>query len=316
MLPPTWTDAGDIDLEAQVVAPVSFIGNGPAECEVPSCGKNNFLKTTGVRFTSTGFLTLGTARLWHQGEDVKNYACCGLKPNPRFDPDPEVAFTKTEALLPLQEGGVDYDRTFYYATINVTDVKNEYPGNSDDDKDDRRSEAGDRLEDYADDNPGCSWADFCADSVVGVYGPGINTGGQSRNKLARFNFLPLGPISPSDVDGLRASDTGFARYTNDDHLAVTNYANVDAGIHELAHGLGRVHADTACGGDDDGQHGEDLTPNGRGSLYDVGLDINTFAPVASAGLGSLNGTIPEVVDSMSYCTDKTDGPTAGRSGAR
>ena len=184
VLPPEWTNAGKIDLEAQVVAPFGFIGNGPAECEVPSCGKNNTLKTTSVPFTSTGFLTLGTARMWHEG-DVKDYACCGLKPNPRFDPQPKVAFTKTEALLPLQEGGLVYDRGSYYATINITGIKNEYS-----DKKERRSEALDRLEDYADDNPGCSWANFCADSVMGVYGPEINSGGSSRNKLAQFTRPP------------------------------------------------------------------------------------------------------------------------------
>ena len=165
-------------------------------------------------------MTLGTARLWYQGEDVTDFKCCGLKPNPRFDPDPEVALSLAEQLLPLQEGGLDYDRGSYYATINVTDIKETFKYSLD--LKARRRGALTRLEDYADENPGCAWADFCADTIMGVYGPEIKTGGLARNKLAQFNTSPLlGPLSPTDAQGLRATDTGNASYVNDDPVAVT-----------------------------------------------------------------------------------------------
>ena len=173
ILPPEWTNAGKIDLEAEVVPPFSFIGTGPAECEAPSCANNNRLRTKNVPFVSTGFVTVGTARLWYQGEDVSEFQCCGLKPNPRFDPDPEVALSLAEQLLPLQEGGLDYDRGSYYATINVTDIKETFKDvGSFDLGEARRGVAWNRLEDYADDNPGCAWANFCTDTIMGVYGPG------------------------------------------------------------------------------------------------------------------------------------------------
>ena len=53
-------------------------------------------------------------------------------------------------------------------------------------------------------------------------------------------------------------------------------------------------------GQSDDQVGENLTDK-EGDLEGVGLDTNTFDPVASADLGAKTGDVPVVRDYMSYC---------------
>jgi hypothetical protein len=230
ILPPAWTNSGSIDLVAELVPPQLFIGTGDAECETAGCLTNNKLTTTGVRFISTGYLRLATARLWHAGEDVSDF---GALANPWSYPKPEVTFDKSAKLLPLQEGGLSYNHNSYYVSINVTDILNDSKqeaeeGETEEEKkerlneeeDERRSEARDRLADYADDYPGCSWANFCADSVMGVYGPKISNGGTSNGKLTRWSPLcSVFGFGPESVTELRQSDTGCYSYTNEDHVA-------------------------------------------------------------------------------------------------
>ena len=51
--------------------------------------------------------------------------------------------------------------------------------------------------------------------------------------------------------------------------------------HELFHGMGRRHADTACGGNSNGQVGESWPPEQRGHIHGIGLDTNAsrFVPI-------------------------------------
>ena len=85
--------------------------------------------------------------------------------------------------------------------------------------------------------------------------------------------------------------------------------------HELFHGMGRVHADTACGGDSGGEKGESWLPEQRGHIHGIGLDWRTSRPgLLKATLGPyqiiapdgvLAGNVPgqptEWFDFMSYC---------------
>ena len=77
--------------------------------------------------------------------------------------------------------------------------------------------------------------------------------------------------------------------------------------HELFHGMGRRHADTACGGNSNGQVGESWPPEQRGHIHGIGLDTNAVSigpyPVVIPGgvLGAGSPQPNEWVDFMSYC---------------
>ena len=300
ILPPEWT-TGEVSLRASLIGPLSFLG-GPAECETQGCEENNGMALAKIPFIPTGFVKMANARLWYSGEDVSDWSYDGKSSDARarLSPDPDEAFELTEQLLPLQEGGLDYNRSSYYATIDITDIKNVdtfLPAGKPRDKF-QRSTAKNRLADYADEYPGCAWADFCADSIVGVYGPQIAGGsGSSTGKLAR-----VGPsIYPETY---RKLDFAGAIWDGDQPIAVTSYANPVTGLHEVSHGLGRKHADLICGGNSDGQNGETHTLDGRGTIEGVGLDLREWPmrPIAAKSRGAVAKGAPDVLhDYMSYC---------------
>ena len=230
VLPPSWT-AGSLTLQAELRDPLTFLGHGAAECSEAGCQANNTFRMTGIPFVSTGYIDLATVRMWYDGE----VASCAAEPPSesaaRHCPPPWKALEKPARLLPLQENGYNFDPVSYYGSVDITDLKNEYT------KEDRSREAKYRLDDYADDQPqGCSSRRFCADQLFGIYSPDYSRGGHSRGRL------------------VTAGPGGF--YAIDQPFAVASY--VSAQTHELSHGLGRAHADTVCGGDSDGQTGEEL----------------------------------------------------------
>jgi hypothetical protein len=277
VLPPDWTD-GTVTLKATVVPPLSFIGTSDAECELASCLTNNKLSTTGVTFKRTGIITLATARLWVKNESLKGISipCCfqsneGLQ---RFYPEPGQVLNYADAVLPLQDGGLQYDPISYYASIEVTGLTS-----SDD--------ALDKLDDYADDYPGCAWARFCADQIIGMYGNEVTTAGVSTDNPIAGGNSPYG---------------------------VGNYRRPDSVTHELSHGYGRAHASNACGGGTGGQVGEFWPPEEEGVADGIGTDLRGGALKidAARSLGAVGSSNSKAAnfqpalwyDYMSYCRVK------------
>jgi hypothetical protein len=74
--------------------------------------------------------------------------------------------------------------------------------------------------------------------------------------------------------------------------------------HEIHHGIGRVHADVNCGGNSNGQRGENLNGN-DGALDGIGLDMRTPVPYQLI----VPTTPPSIWDLMSYCP--ASAPVAG-----
>src|SRR5205823_5385449 len=141
-------------------------------------------------------------------------------------PEPRAVLSYADAVLPLQDGGLQYDPISYYASIEVTDLTGS-------------SAAKDKLNSYADDYPGCSYARFCADQILGLYGNEVDTAGVSTdNPVAFATGLP----SP--------------QYVVNHPYGVANYRRPDSATHELSHGYGRAHASKLCGGGTGGQTGE------------------------------------------------------------
>ncbi len=286
VLPPSWS-SGSVTLEAELREPLRFIGHGAAECVEAGCQANNRFRMTGIPFVSTGYIDLATVRMWFRGELAR---CAAEEPSEsaaRRCPAPWKALAKPAQLLPLQENGYNFDPVSYYGSVEITDLKKEYT------KEDRSREAKYRLDDYADDQPrGCSSRRFCADQLFGVYGPKYSTGGHSRGRLA----------TPMPGGG----------WIIDQPFAVASWKS--AQTHELSHGLGRAHADTVCGGDSDGETGEEWPPDNRGTMDGVGYDIRTgkvIAPRALGAFGSSNPKAPDYqparwYDYMSYCRKDDD----------
>ena len=295
VLPPSWTAGSGLTLEAELREPLRFIGHGAAECVEAGCQANNRFRMTGIGFVSTGYIDLATVRMWYRGEVAR---CAAEEPSEaaaRRCPAPWKALEKPLQLLPLQENGYNFDPFSYYGSVEITDLKKEYT------KEDRSREAKYRLDDYADDSPrGCESRRFCADQLFGVYGPKYSTGGHSSGKLV------------TGIPGL---------YSIDQPYAVASWKS--AQTHELSHGLGRAHADTECGGDSDGETGEDWPPDNRGIMNGVGYDMVKGWPVAQRSLGAFGSSDPESpdfqryqwYDYMSYCGKLPDGkkdPQAGK----
>src|SRR5687767_11234648 len=98
----------------------------------------------------------------------------------------------------------------------------------------------------------------------------------------------------------------------DQPFAVASYRS--AQTHELSHGLGRVHADTACGGDSDGETGEEWAPDNRGTMNGVGYDLRRGKVIAPRSLGAFGSSDPKApdyqparwYDYMSYCGGDDD----------
>ena len=284
VLPPGWTE-GNISLKATVVPPLSFIGTSDAECELASCLSNNKLTTSAIPFKRTGILKLATARLWVKNESLNGISipCC-FEDNAtlqKFYPEPTQVLNYADAVLPLQDGGLQYDPYSFYASIEVTGLKS-----SDD--------ALDKLDDYADDYPGCAWARFCADQIIGMYGNEVTTAGVSTDNPVAF---PLGQ-----------------GYFVQQPYGVGNYRRPDSITHELSHGYARVHASNACGGGSDGQTGEDWPPEEEGVADGIGTDLRgspfkvlagrTLGAVGSASSNASNFQPGLWYDYMSYCRTK------------
>src|SRR5215211_1511321 len=304
VLPPGWTE-GVLNLRAEIVPPLAFIGTVDSECEDAICAQNNRFDYNGISFQNTGSLRVSAARMWWTGERPNDYlpgSVPGGAADPegeqRFFPCPREVFAQATSLMPVGEGQFDVPACGYDGTLDISWLHQVSKGsqvvpsgvcasplssavegfcNMDlkDGDDFKNGTALDILEEWADEHPFCKRRS-CADITAGVNAKvarGISAGGQ---KITEGN----------------------------NPMFVVDYGNpLNSVGHELFHGLGRVHASKGCGGNDDGQVGEDWPPDGVGFIQGIGLDRRAgsggtkaaFRIIAPGNYGAPNG-VPDDPD--------------------
>lgn len=309
-LPPGWT-AGVLTLRAEIVPPLAFIGTADSECEDAICGQNNTFTYSGIPFTHTDTLRVSAVRMWWTGEDpnsrLPGSVPGGLASNEgaqKFFPCPSDVFAQATNLMPTGEGQFDVPACDYDGTIDITALHLQTCEDPDDnpcddptkDGDDYKDGMGlDILEDWADDHPFCGKRS-CADITAGI------------------NTLVARGISAHGAKINEGSNPMF----------VVDYGNtLNSVAHELFHGLGRPHASKGCGGDANGQVGEDWPPDGVGFIQGVGLDRRpgsggTMAPyriIAPGNYGAPNG-VPDDPDDPKDPNDSFNPPNFPGTGAQ
>ncbi|HVL97262.1 MAG TPA: hypothetical protein VM266_15510 [Solirubrobacteraceae bacterium] len=313
-LPPAWTKAGGLSLKATLVEQDDPILYPQSECTTSQCALNNTMTLAGIPFVNTGELWLGTARLWTKKENLEpgraiGYYLPGKDLHPSRWPLPRDVFSFLEAVLPLADGALRFNRTQWYGQIDVSDVLDEYPDKGTEDErkeaaDDRKDEVRSRLDDYADDaKGGCADRELCGDIVIGVHGPEITTGGVMYGYMHHDFWDPVG---------------------------VGTWSRPDSVAHEVMHGFGRWHSHgvETCGdksGNTQLGSGPELVDgSGWGFVQGVGIDRRLpdlpgngrYQTVASFALGgprlqsyppvAVSDYTPFVFDNMSYCRPGRD----------
>ena len=232
---------GKVRLVAKLIPQQTLFGPG-AECGSTTCAANDSLTLSEVTFTPLSYVTVTPVRLTFYVEDKQV--------NP---PDPKTVFDLARYLTPgtiyFADGSSD---SSYAGVIDISDevFDSDLSKNTKDANSAQCSEILDELEDWADDNPH-------GDQTAGVFVsdasvcPGVTDGGSNL----------LGDHESFSVVAANRPLTSVA--------------------HELFHGMGRVHADTACGGNSNGQVGESWPPDQRGQIHGIGLDTHAGSACAA-----------------------------------
>ncbi len=277
-LPASWIKKSRIKLRAELEPPLAFIGTIEAECDAPICSQNNKFTLKDIKFEKTGHIDLATARL-HTG-------------NKGDFPQPGQVIRLSEFWFTLAEGELRYNHGSYYSSIDVSETLSE------EDQSERKRDARDIMEDHIDDRPGCQTRDWCADTILGLYGNEISGGGVSSGQIPIKNF----PLS-----------------FGSNPVTVMNFNRKPSIAHELAHGIGRNHSDRICGGEDGGGS-EDWPPDNAGLMQGIGYDVRepngkVIAPGELAGgFTGGGGQEPRYFDYMSYCHYEPSGGGLGTAG--
>lgn len=271
-LPPAWTQAGTIELEAKVAPPTVLFG-GATEC----CPDNDGYRLTGIPFTDTGFVNVSALLLTGSSQ-----------PFPGF---PDEMLAAVQQTLPLADGELRTGGD-YRAVVDVTPILN-------------ATTWGDLF-------PNCvHFCSLPVDKdkfLIG-YSENFDTGlsycGTFAFKNPNCPDVVMGLVDSPDVAGLSRGDAVLYR-----SRCVTNMRRPLTSIaHELVHGLGPYHASDGCGGADNDQKA-DSWPNGWGGILGVGYDVRTrrvlYTGDADANKdGAKNEGAPanSWLDFMSYCAN-------------
>ena len=301
-LPLSWTEfnlfdsSGGLSLRAEITGPNEDLINPTAtECK-PGCDANNSYRLDEIGFVDIEPISVAMVQMLHDGAP------------PHLAP--ERVMELPQLLLPLGLWDLEEDDA-YRGTIFIDDLNRLTQAGLLERPD---SPARNRLEDFADDHvctelsghaatfaevAGQAGFDFypegCADMVVGIYHSSFFGAGSSTGTLATSQ-------RPTIVAAFGTPLNTNSRYVTQSTLT-----------HELAHGMGRVHADKACGGNSDGQEGEDWPPDNAGRMDGIGYDPNDFGVHKDSRFG-LPTEATEYFDFMSYCWG--DGTYSGSNPAR
>ncbi len=188
-------------------------------------------------------------------------------------PDPSQVFRWARIMSPL-----DLRVLPYAARIDVTDIKQqkdacEAAGDDTRDKQcrkDANDAQGDRVNDWT-----------CDHSVSErQWNIGVSTEIGAGKQSDHWCFSTLGTEHDAVVERRRP---------------------MSSVAHELGHLFGRVHADRDCGGDDNGQEGEDWPPDNRGFLQSVGLATEQGTGINGGPFAVMAPASKQWHDYMSYC---------------
>ncbi len=268
VLPQDWTHAA-LTIGANLLP--SLGGGSPvvAPCDSAACVQNDNMRLKNIPFVSARQVTVKPLQLTVNGVG---------------QPDPVTVFGWTRMMLPLPLRVMPYQ-----ATIDITDVANDQTrcvaaaplGTAGRDQRAACSNAANK-------GAGARVNDWTCDQGSGdrTWNIGVNTGVARGLKSAHWCWSALGTLHDAVVERNRP---------------MTSVS------HEFGHLLGRVHADTQCGGNSNGQKGEAWLPDGRGLLQSVGLatDIGTGR---NGGHYATLAPPKEWFDYMSYCADSGELP--------
>ncbi len=268
VLPQAWTHAA-LTIGANLLP--SLGGGSPvvAPCGSAACVQNDRMGLKDIPFRTGRQVTVTPLQLTVNGVG---------------QPDPVTVFKWTRMMLPLPLRVMPYQ-----ATIDITDVANDQTrciaaapaGEAGDDQrlacsNAANAAAAARVSDWTCDHG----------SSDRTWNIGVNTG------VAR---------------GKKSSHWCFGAFNLEEDAVVERNRPMTSVSHEFGHLLGRVHADTQCDGNSNGQKGEAWPPDGRGLLQSVGLatDIGTGR---NGGPYATLAPPKEWFDYMSYCADTGELP--------
>lgn len=251
-LPYAWTRPGTPTL----VAEINPEALKPSIGECVRCRDDNRFTLSGVPFRVTTTVPILPLELKVNGKRPANF------------PDPASLFAGLLATSPLH-----VDVQPYQAFLDASSIAND----KDLDATERRVEALELVEDWADDNN-----DSSARFPIGVVADGTGIGGVTNGDGELYSDeQPLSVIR--DIRPLRTA------------------------AHEVAHGLGFRHAGQNCDGTRPGdkQEGEPWPPDDMGRLDGIGLDQRDGTPYRPVASGARDQPAT-IFDLMSYCGDGSD----------
>ncbi len=278
-LPPEWTKAGTIELEAQLQAP-QVIGSSNSECGDPVCLANNRYRLRGVSFLNTGYLNLAALRLKVAGQ-----------PFPGF---PGEMLSAVQQLFPIADGGIQRADD-WRAEIDVT----------------RWMTAPTNAAAFSGLCPSAhlpeAWCQAAPDAnkILLGYANGFESGeegcddeyAEDRHNYCFDSVLGLvDDNQPAGLNGIAGISEGGRTIGGKGSEAIANMRRPLTSVaHELLHGFGADHASGGCGGDDDGEKA-DPWPDAVGSMLGIGHDVRN---------GKLVFSTPGATwyDFMSYCAN-------------
>ncbi len=269
VLPQDWTHAA-LTIGANLLP--SLGGGSPvvAPCARAACVQNDNMGLKSIPFVTARQVTVKPLQLTVNGV---------AQPDPVWN-----VFNWTRMMLPLPLHVMPYQ-----ATIDITDVANDQtrciaaapPGTAGSDHRKACSNA-------ANEGAAARVSDWTCDqgSSDRTWNIGVNTG------VAR---------------GKKSSHWCFGDFHIEEDAVVERNRPMTSVSHEFGHLLGRVHADTQCRGNSDGQEGEAWLPDGRGLLQSVGLAIGGRTG-QSGGVYATLAPPKEWFDYMSYCAETRELP--------
>ena len=273
-LPPEWTE-GTLELRAKLVPEGVVFGEG-GECGSETCVANNSLTVDRIGFTKLGYTTITPVLTLSVAYPVSS--------------SPEDVFSETRYHMPGRTYFVEGSASSYAGAIFIDDI---IKWHSDPDsifyEEDEKERK--RL--------------ICS----GILGRLIDWGSENDRGDQTVAVIGSGNICPGVSDG----DNHL--FDEQQSFAVVPATSIRRNVpHELFHGIGRPHADSACGGGTGSGDAEGWPPDQRGHIHGIGLDTRrkpfrpyrVLAPANVLSGSVATGQPDEWFDFMSYCSSKSN----------
>jgi hypothetical protein len=257
-LPPSWTEAGPIALEAEVKPPTLYQPAATSECSTADCAVNNSYKLVDIPFVDTGYVQVWPVYLKLKG----GFTSCCPKNQTWFMPD--NALWAAGQLLPLADGELRTNDFDFRAEFWVNDAVKSAMTWSTFFGCTAKCRLDPYLIGYSEDlryAQVCPGAPSCPDVVMSMLDD------------TPFPRLMPGPIpNPWVVAGLNRGIASVGPLYSVANDIVNPRRPLTSVAHELGHALGLKHASWGCGGAD-GEKADLGWPDPFGYIHGVGLDM-------------------------------------------